>query len=55
MLGLCCCVGFSLVAARGGYSVIALCELLIAVASFVAEHGPEGAQASVAAELGLSN
>ena len=55
MLGLHCCVGFSPVAASGGHSVIALCGLLIAVASLFAERGPQGAQASVAAELGLSS
>ena len=55
MLGLHCCVGFSPVAASGGHSVIALCGLLIAVASLFAERGPQGAQSSVAAELGLSS
>ena len=43
-LGLCCCTGFSLVAASGGYSVIAVGGLLIVVASVVAEHGFWGAQ-----------
>ena len=33
MLGLHCCVGFSLVAANGGYSVVAVLGLLTAVAS----------------------
>ena len=33
VLGLCCCVGFSLVAASGGYSPVVVCGLLIAVAS----------------------
>ena len=32
MLDLGCCTGFSLVAASGGYSVVAMCWLLIAVA-----------------------
>ena len=35
-LGLCCCVGFSPVAARKGYSLGVVCSLLIAVASLVA-------------------
>ena len=44
VLGLCYCTGFSLVAASGGYSVIAVVGLLIVVASVVAEHGFWGAQ-----------
>ena len=52
-LGLCCCVGFSLVAERGGYSPVAMHWLLIVVASPVAEHGLPGMQASVAAAHGL--
>ena len=31
--------GLSLVAASGGYSLVVVCRLLIAVASIVAEHG----------------
>ena len=38
-LGLRCCMGFSIVAASRGYSLVAMCRLLIAVASLVAEHG----------------
>ena len=38
MLGLCCCLGFSLVA---------VCRLLTAVASLVVEHGLHGVWASV--------
>ena len=38
MLGLPCCMGFLLVAASEGYSLLVLCRLLIAVASLVAEH-----------------
>ena len=38
VLGLCRCIGFSLVVASGGYSLVVMCRLLIAVASFVAEH-----------------
>ena len=37
-LGLRCCTGFSLVAENGGSSLVAVSGLLIAVASFVAEH-----------------
>ena len=37
VLGLHCCAG-SLVAARGGYSPVAVHGLIIAVASLVAEH-----------------
>ena len=42
VLGLCCCAGFSLVAASGGYFLAAAHKLLIAVASLVAEHGALG-------------
>ena len=45
VLGLCCCAGFSLVAAGRGYSVIAVGGLLIVVASVIAEDGFWGAQA----------
>ena len=38
VLDLLCCVVFSLVTASGGYSVVAVCRLLIFVASLVAEH-----------------
>ena len=31
--------GFPLVAASGGYSLVAVCGLLMAVASLVGEHG----------------
>ena len=53
-MGLCSSVGFSLVAASRGYSLVALFRLLIAVASSVAEHGLQGLQASVAVACGLS-
>ena len=39
VLGLHCYVGFSLVAASGGYSLAAVHRFLIAVASPVVEHG----------------
>ena len=35
MLGLCCCVGFSLVAVSGGYSIAVVCGLLITAATLV--------------------
>ena len=38
VLGLHCCAGFSLVEANGGNPLVAMCRLLIAVASLV-EHG----------------
>ena len=34
------CVGYSLVVESGGYSLLVVHRLLIAVASLVAEHGP---------------
>ena len=44
MLGLHCCTGFSLAVASKGYALVAGQGLLIAVASFVAEHGLQGVQ-----------
>ena len=38
VLGLCCCTGFSLVVVIGGYSLVAVHGLLIAVASLFAGH-----------------
>ena len=38
VLGLHCCVGFSLVAARRNYSLVSVSRLLTAVASLVVEH-----------------
>ena len=43
MLGLRCCLGFSLVAVSGAYSVVSVSRLLIAVASSVEEHDLEHA------------
>ena len=43
VVGLLCSAGFSLVAASGGHSLLARHRLLIAVASFVVEHGFYGA------------
>ena len=39
VLGLRCCTGFSLVAVSGGYSLVAVLELLIAMASLAVGHG----------------
>ena len=39
MLSLHCSMGFSLVAASRGYSLVVVCRLLTAVASLVAERG----------------
>ena len=38
MLGLCHCLGFSLAAESGGYPVVMVQGLLIAMASLVVEH-----------------
>ena len=53
VLGLHCCVGSSLVAMRGGYSLIVLYRLPTAVASLTAEHGLWDTQASEVAAPGL--
>ena len=45
------CTGFSLVAASRGCSLVAMCRLLILVASLVSEHSLLGTQASVVAAL----
>ena len=39
VLGFCCCAGFSLVVTSRGSSLVAMCRLLIAVASLVLEQG----------------
>ena len=39
VLGLCCCMAFSLVVASGDYSLITLHRLLIIAASLFSEHG----------------
>ena len=51
LLGLCYCVGFSLVAERGGSSLSEMHGLLIAGA-FLVEHGLQGTRASVVAASG---
>ena len=38
LLGFRSCVGFSLAAVSGGYSLVSVCGLLIPVASFAVEH-----------------
>ena len=53
VLGLHCCTGFTLVAASRGYSLVAVCRLLIAVVSPVAEQGLQSSWASVVAARGL--
>ena len=55
VLGLCCFVGFSLVAANRDYFAAVVCRLLIAAASPVAEHRFQDTQASVLAAPGLSS
>ena len=44
-----CCMGFSLVAKSGGYSLVAVRGILVAVASLAAEHRLYGTQASAVA------
>ena len=48
VLSLRCCVGFSLVPASGGYSLVAVLRLLTTVASFIAEHRLQGFSAVAA-------
>ena len=55
MLGLCCCKGFSLVVASGGYSRGEVQEPLSVVTSLVAEPGLWGARASGVASPRLSS
>ena len=55
VLGVCRCLGFSLVAARRDSSLAAAHGLLVVVASLVVEHRPLHAQASVAVARGLSS
>ena len=45
-------VGSSIVGAGGGYSRVAMCRLLIALASLLVEQGLQGTQPSVAAAHG---
>ena len=39
VLGLCCCTGFSLAVASGGYSLVTVRGLLTVLASLVVRHG----------------
>ena len=56
VLGLCCCVGFSLVLASGGFSLVVVHGVLVVHGgSLVAEHGLYGAWASVVVICGLSS
>ena len=53
VLGLHCCLGFSLVLVNKGYSLFVVCGLLIAEASLVMEHRLLGTRASVVVAPGL--
>ena len=53
VLDLHCCAGLSVVAVNGGYSIVVMFRLLVAVASLVAEHRFWGAWASVVADSRL--
>ena len=56
VLGLCCCVGFTLVVVSWGYSLVGVRKLLIAVAFLVAEQAHAvGRWASVVVEYVLNN
>ena len=46
VLGLLCCGGFSLVQASGGNFLVAMCRLLIVMASLVVEHRLQGVPAA---------
>ena len=51
-MGLCCCAGVSLAVVSRGYSRVAVCRLLMVVASLLAEHGFSGVRAAVTAAAG---
>ena len=55
VLGLCCCVGSSLVVVSRAYSLVVVLGLLIVVASLVAEHGLWGSWALVVVVHRLSS
>ena len=55
MLGLCCCIGFSLVSVIRGYSLTVVRGLLTEVASLVVEHRFWSTWAPAAAVCGLSS
>ena len=50
-----CCTGCSLVAVNGGYSLVVVCGLLVAVALLVAERRLQGVRASVVSACGLGS
>ena len=52
MLSVSCCIGFSLVAESGGYSLVVVCGLLVAVVS-LEERRLSGAGASVVVACAL--
>ena len=54
VLGLCCCVGLSLVAASGDCSLIAVHGFLILVASLITEHGLQSIWTSVVSSTWVS-
>ena len=53
VLGLHCCMGFFLVAESRGYSLVGVSGFLVAMTSFVVEHGYWGLWASVVEVYGL--
>ena len=55
VLGLHCCMGFSLAVAGGGYSLVAVHVFFIVVSCLVAEHRLQGIQASVVVARGLTS
>ena len=55
VLCLCCCAGFSLVAARRGHSLAEGLGLLLEAVSLFAEHGFSGTGSSIVAASGLSS
>ena len=55
VLGLCCCIGFSLVSVIRGYSLTVVHGLLTEVASLVAEHRLWSTWAPAVAVCGLSS
>ena len=55
VLGLCCCMDFTLVEVSGSCSLVGVRRLLIAVAFLVAEHMLSGKWASVAVAYALSS
>ena len=54
VLGLCCCAGFSLIVASGGYSLVAVLRCLIVVASIVG-HVFQGSWAPAVVAPGLQS